>query len=596
MFFGMRAMLFLSLLFISAPSFADSKIPDFTVQVANDPGAKMQSWMLIFIPPPLHHFNTEAPMKVTGAEGQVSFIKVGATEERVGFRSSDPKLKKDSQITASIFLCDQAKTYCVKDTVKFQLKTNSEPFKFDFTTKKRPDSDPVPAKEKPTTTPMPKQKDLHGFWNNDLNSALAESFRTKKPILVDFYGIWCPPCNLFNETVFPQKKFHEAAKKWVLLKMDADAKTSFELKSHFKVGGYPTIIAMKAATEPSESVSSLSEINRVVGFYPLNEFLGLMDKAYAERAFSLHEKLASQKESYLQNLKQVIEIDLDKRDFAEAMKFSEEGEKLSGDTHYFSLTKLYIETKNNPDALKTSEAKEMLKAVWANRANEIPDTLMREVELFSSNPDQFKSEQMGWGKDILDQLASRVNAETLSVPGIELSIADIDSSRAELAEASKDPKQITEAYAQVVNSYQKLIQLHHAENSRGYNLELAYALWKSGHVDQAKALYEKFIALYPKEFTFYYAAAKLYLDQKDFEKASAYAEKAVQFSYGDNRIRSMERFVRVLSEKGEPKLAVEKGRTFLAETPKENSDLNVRTNHYLQSLQKAVDEAEKTKI
>jgi tetratricopeptide (TPR) repeat protein len=243
--------------------------------------------------------------------------------------------------------------------------------------------------------------------------------------------------------------------------------------------------------------------------------------------------------------------------------------------------------------VKEKQAVDLVDAIWTNRANEQPDTLLRTIDILTSHSEQFTKSQIARANDLLDQLAKEVEPATLSVPGVELSIADIDSLRVDVAVALDDPALELQAYSRVVASYKELIQKFKAQNSRGYNLELAYALWKSGKVDEAKAIYERFIVLYPKEFTFYYAAAKMYLDLKILPTARDYAEKAVKFAYGDNKLRSMERLMRVMIAQGENSEALKRGREFFQEVGTVSSDLFVRTNRYVQAFKKALDEVQK---
>jgi len=568
---------------VSLNTRAETQVPDFTVQVGQDQNAKAQGWLLNFLPPAKHHFNKDAPMSVTALDGSVSFIKVGAKPEHVGFRLSDPRLKEGMEITASVFLCDQAQTYCIKKKQTFSLKVNS-----DLTALEPADAQVTSAKK----VSKGAKKDAYGFWDNRLEDAIIESAKTKKPILIGFFGIWCPPCNLFRETVFPTQKFKQATQKWVLLKMDVDAKESFELKSHFKVGGYPTIVAVQAVKDPNASISSLSEIDRIVGFYPTDEFVHLLGNAYLERGLNLEEKLAARKKEYLGTLKQLIEVDLEKKEFKEVVKLSDDGAAVSQD-HYFALNKIYVRANEDAKVVKEKQAVDLVDAIWTNRANEQPDTLLRTIDILTSHSEQFTKSQIARANDLLDQLAKEVEPATLSVPGVELSIADIDSLRVDVAVALDDPALELQAYSRVVASYKELIQKFKAQNSRGYNLELAYALWKSGKVDEAKAIYERFIVLYPKEFTFYYAAAKMYLDLKILPTARDYAEKAVKFAYGDNKLRSMERLMRVMIAQGENSEALKRGREFFQEVGTVSSDLFVRTNRYVQAFKKALDEVQK---
>ena len=583
----------------AAPA-APASVPDFTVQVGLEQNAKMRGWLVNFLPPAHHHFNIDAPMKVTALSDQVAFLKVGAIKEQVGFRSSDQKLKPGTEATAAIFLCDDAKTFCIKKTLTFALTATPDFKKLDFTAPKS-DATTAPGTGKASdplkAVPVkkPGKKDAHGFWDNNLNAAIADASKTGKPILVDFYGIWCPPCNLFNESVFPTASFKAAAQKWVLLKMDADAPESFELKSHFKIGGYPTILAIKAPSGKTE-ITWLSEIDRIVGFYPAAEFVDLMNKAYANRANTSDTNLENRKIAYLQALKSEISTRYEKKEFKEAAALAEDGAKIGGKDHFYAMTSLAIKTNDRATALKDAGSVDLLKAIWENRVGEDSETLMRMEDVIANNPKELIKEQVMWANDLLDELAKRISKDTLSVPGVELSIADIDASRVDVAEALGDDVLLKKSYQRTVDSYQKLIQKFHAEDSRGYNLELGYYLWKSGAVDQAKALYTRFIKKYPAEFTFYYAAAKMYLELKDYSTARDYAEKAVKYAYGDNKLRSMERLVRVLTASGDTTLAVKTGKDLLDATNPPNADLFIRTGRYIAALKKAVDEAEKGKL
>jgi thiol-disulfide isomerase/thioredoxin len=573
-------------------------------------------WLLNFLPPAEHHFNVEAPMKVTAFGDQVTFIKVGAELSHVGFRSSDQKLKPGTDASASIFLCDDAKTFCTKKTVTFVLNVNSELKSLEFLpVAPHAEGEGSKPMKKPvkSVTPKPKKsgkKDELGFWNNNLSAALAESAKKQKPILIDFYGIWCPPCNQYNETIFPTKKFKKAAKNWVLLKMDADAAESFELKSHFKVGGYPTLLAVKAVdlkpadentadenkADENKAVQSLVEVDRIVGFYPLDEFTGLMAKAYDQRKITSSARVALHKAGYLQALKDDLEIRIEKKEITEALPLAEEGAKIESDHSYFALTALTLKSDSKVEVLKDPASIELLQTIWKNRETEEPVTLLRMIDCLTTHSDQYSKPQIAWANDLLDSLDKRVDSITLNVPNVELSVADIDALRVEVAEALGDSNLLKLSYVRVVGSYQRLMKQFHQEDSRGLNLEYAYYLWKSGNTDQAKAIYSRFIAKYPQEFTFYYPASKMYLELKDYPNAQSNAEKAVELGYGDNKIRAEENLIRVLAASGQKPVAVARGKEFLARADVPAPEMKVRTGRYLHALQKAVDEAEKGKL
>ena len=109
---------------------------------------------------------------------------------------------------------------------------------------------------------------LAAAFGTDISKAFITAKKAGKPLLISFYGIWCPPCNELEETVFESPDFPLKAKRFELLKVDADAPTSWKLKDRYKVGGYPTVVFTNPAGD---------EIYRVVGYRSPKEFARAMD-------------------------------------------------------------------------------------------------------------------------------------------------------------------------------------------------------------------------------------------------------------------------------------------------------------------------------
>ena len=116
--------------------------------------------------------------------------------------------------------------------------------------------------------------------HRDFDKALAAAKKANKPLLVDFFGIWCPPCNELDELVFSHPAFLEAVKRFVFVKLDADASTSWKAKDRYKVGGYPTVLFLKPNGD---------EVERIVGFRPLRDFLQTMERARQRKALTLEQ-------------------------------------------------------------------------------------------------------------------------------------------------------------------------------------------------------------------------------------------------------------------------------------------------------------------
>src|SRR4051812_3386280 len=77
----------------------------------------------------------------------------------------------------------------------------------------------------------------------------------------------------------------------------------------------------------------------------------------------------------------------------------------------------------------------------------------------------------------------------------------------------------------------------HSPTERGYQLELAYALGKSGDYDAADKIFSRLEKAYPEEFTFFFAHAGMKQRQGRISEAEKLASEALRYSYGDNRLR-----------------------------------------------------------
>lgn len=575
--------------FLFSTSVLAETVPDLTIQI----GQHQSNWLLQFQAPAKHHFNLKAPMKVT-AEG-LAFSQVNTREHVLSYQASVSKLKEGALIQASVFLCDDALTYCINKTQKFALKVNS-----DLQSLKQNKDDLNPKKTKAPSAndsnTQPK-KDSFGFWDNRIEDALQDSRDHQKPLLIDFYGIWCPPCNFYEEQVFHTKEFKKLTKAWVLLKVDADREWSFELKSKFKIGGYPTLVFIKS---PKKQVAlnsaSLEEIERVIGFFPIDDFSRRLKFAYASKNFTLEERLAAARddETKLEVLLKLIEVSLEKHETEALDRYIRQGLQIDRKNNAFLIEELALKSTS---VLKSKASLALLESIHQNRAHETSRTLLRLTDLMlSDHPEVFSDSQLIWVKDALNELEARVNPKTLSVDGLECSIGDLASARADLALTTHaDTDTLKKAYANAAIAYQKLIDASHEKDSRGLNIEYAHYLGKSGDFEKAKAVYARFVKLYPKEFTFYFGGARFFLDAKALTDARAYAEKAFVFSYGDNQLRVLELLLKIMNDQGEKEQALARCKAYLEAHP-EPVLANVRTHRYLEAIKKQVSELEPKKV
>ena len=425
-----------------------------------------------------------------------------------------------------------------------------------------------------TTKKSKAKKNAHGFWVNEEEEALKEATKLKKPILIDFFGIWCPPCNQLDELVFSTAEFKQTAKKFVLLKMDADHEKSWSLKSKYKVGGYPTIILAKV-----EDNQAGQELDRIVGYYPTTVITSKMNDALKSDGKSHHEKLMAL-------IGKSIDQADEAQDYKKVSSLTQAGLALDPENLNFKLTQIKAQSHEDKDIINLKSSKKILNDIQRNRQKMSVLTLVSQFEIQPS-------------KEVLDELLSRVNPSTLYIDHEGFTEADIYAMGIDLAEDEKNEAMKKKYTDMTLESYEKLLKKY-GEDSRSLNLSYTYYLQKAGNYEKAQKVYDRMILKYPTEFTFYYPATHMAIEVKNFVQAKMYANKALEYAYGDNKIRSQERLLKVAisqikeikddSTKSSLKSAIEQAEKFSADFRKPEG-LQVRTINYMNKLNKTIEEA-----
>ncbi len=541
-----------------------------------------QGLMVQFGPPAGHHFNMEAPTQVSLSADKKTF-KATLDKSPELIKASWNQKSTTCDVIAQLYICDEKNTYCIPIKKSFSC----EKLTYDdvFSTSS---NDVAPAPVAASTTAVPAETKSAKittapvekiFILNDSAKAFTQAKAENKMVLVDFFGIWCPPCNMLDESVFNTKEFQSLGKQYVFLKMDADAPVSFELKSKYGVKGYPTIVFANADGE---------EVARVVGSRRAKAFVQEMRKALKSKSVSFAQrKIKADSQKDPEAAFEMAELAFGQEDYSLAMRYFMIGMKKGTLTEERKQKLISTEIGLMADA-KDATTQKRLAALIETSLEVYPYGLeaLERADQLSSLAEDLKDDSMK--NRALN--AEFKNAEFLLknpklLAETELTEADLYTILASVYSSLKDEAKMKENYSKAYEAYTRQIQALGLDvnTERGNNLERIYSLYKSGRTDEANALYENMQKLYPEEFTFYYNQASVLDDDGKSEAALPKAEQALKYSYGDNKLRAVRLVADLRAKLGKKKEAL----SLLDETLKgfkAPEEEKVRTHRYLAKL------------
>ena len=548
--------------------------------------AAANSLLLEFTPPAGHHFNQEAPSKV-GIEsgGKLEALKVDKSLQKISAHLLSPRSAAvDCVIQAQLYLCNDSNTYCV-------------PVKQSFSCNELKPVGPKTSENEEQKNPaenVVNRFEPKNFIVNDSVTAFKLAKAQNKMVLLDFFAIWCPPCNLLDETIFSRTDFQAMQDKFVFLKMDVDKLESFLLKSEYAVTGYPTVMLLNADRE---------EINRIVGSRKPHEFITQMKKALSLQNVKFYDrvKLADSGQSPKDAL-QLVEIYSGRGDYWAAAKYLglAQGSSLNSpkntrlnesDRLRLGRMNLIVQMALLKETAKNNESKKKVADLLEAQILAHQDMIeaLDWCDYLRKLAADLKDEDMAYrGHGFLVSLVERTLKKLKKNPNFlddsELSEVDLYESLAEALQDS-DPVKSKENYLLAANFYKnEILKSGIPENiERAYNIDRAYVLHKGGKDKEAQELYTMLEKTYPKEVTFYYNHAVVLFEMDQKKAALDKANEALSFSYGDNRLRVVILMANVRRDLGQRKEALKLVKETLEKT-EVHKDLNVRTNSLIEKL------------
>lgn len=406
-----------------------------------------------------------------------------------------------------------------------------------------------------------------GPFLSDPDKAFAQAKKLHQPVLIDFYGIWCPPCNQMNETVFETPAFLTKAKGFVLLKVDVDNKASWKWKDQYRVGGYPTYVF----TDPAGQ-----ELYRVVGARTPRTFLQTMDMVKTLKNKDVSQACKSSDTDDLWRCA-VTCSERDETKCAEEAYQKLENKLAKGSPRYLLARTYFVEHAANEDLRRNGFEKLMEDFPTS------PQALSWADEYLSLFP---KSGRIKPKTTLLENVAKNYDKikKDSDLDAYGLLPTDLAEMHASLLGRLGKPEEARAAWKEAADLQQTLAKYLPAGSlGRGFAIERIGCLDAAGEQASALALANEYRVKFPDEFTFHFWAATILDRQKKYAESLPVAQKAYRYSYGDNKIRAGILLIQVMNALSD-KEGAKKTYQEIVDEIKPSSDLQIRTHRYLKQL------------
>ena len=192
------------------------------------------------------------------------------------------------------------------------------------------------------------------FFHGSFEEALASAEQQEKLVFVDVYTMWCGPCIVMQETVFPLPEvgdyFNE---RFVNLKLDMEdeEQNGPEIGTRYKIGVVPTYLILDS--EGNELGRTLGGASSSQFIQMISRVLGDSESTFEEMQFRFDsgERSTEFVQQYLMDA--IVELsfrEIDNQDSASVRAYFEEGEKYKKVAVEYFASRPFEELINETDA------------------------------------------------------------------------------------------------------------------------------------------------------------------------------------------------------------------------------------------------------
>ncbi len=380
----------------------------------------------------------------------------------------------------------------------------------------------------------------------------------------DFTAAWCPPCNrLAAELLHDLADAAWRASQPEITRIDADAASSWVLKNQYKVGGYPTLLAVDAEGR---------EVARLVG-YPGEDatrawFAGLGADLPSWKLREV-DPLTLSPEAAARAARRLVAAD----DADTARRFLPRFATLASEDA--AVARLALAPTRDDVAWLVAQAKP---GAWV-------------VDALVAVPG-------AW--DLLKPLRFNVPAtaaaDLLSVRADQLDAAEDATTKAAATKAAKTGRTSTLPAAVPTRGDEALhtrlaarwllegVRTGDLERDRGILADLAELRARTDDLDAADALLRAAADAAPDDFSWDFLRARLLVEGQRTAAAVEAGERALSRAHDDQRLRAVQPLARALAASGRTPEALAQIDAVLSSTPVPANDVEVRTHRYVKQV------------